>query len=192
VAVSPYRAAPTASRWLWALAIMGAVALGAFVVTFVTGSLSATTASATVPDLTGRTQQNAVAALERAGLAAGAVGRSQKGAQIAGTVVAQEALPGTILSKGSSVGFTVTGGVASRSPFKLVPDVIGRTQAHAEKALRHAGYRVIVLRTPDWSREGTVLGQEPGGRAAALPGSTVAVIVSTGDVPPMSQAGGFP
>ncbi|QNG55481.1 penicillin-binding protein [Pseudonocardia petroleophila] len=73
------------------------------------------------------------------------------------------------------------GGAESR-----VPDVVGNGQNDARATLEAAGW-VVTTRTQDnAAARGTVIGQSP--RGTALPGETIVLTISSGEVPPPPEA----
>lgn len=81
-------------------------------------------------------------------------------------------------------------GISASAPV-LVPDVVGNTQAAGTATLQGAGFVVSV--TTAYSSvvpAGTIISQNPVGGSFALPGSTVAIVVSLGDAPVQSAAAG--
>ncbi|MBW0114339.1 transglycosylase domain-containing protein [Pseudonocardia abyssalis] len=69
------------------------------------------------------------------------------------------------------------GGAESR-----VPDVVGDGENDARATLESAGWIVTIREQDNASSPGTVIGQSP--RGTALPGETIVLTVSTGEVPP--------
>jgi beta-lactam-binding protein with PASTA domain len=63
-----------------------------------------------------------------------------------------------------------------------VPDVRGRGLNDARSILERAGWKVTTRPEPNRATRGTVVGQDPLG--TALPGESVLLNVSTGEVPP--------
>jgi len=62
-----------------------------------------------------------------------------------------------------------------------VPDVVGRTEAVARRAIESVGLVAGVVTQPDLVvRRGLVVRLEPGPGTAVLEGSTVRVVVSSG------------
>lgn len=73
------------------------------------------------------------------------------------------------------------GGIAAEAPVE-VPDVVGLTQADAILAIEAAGFVVSVTTAASNAvATGLVIGQVPAGGEFAAAGSTVAIVVSTGD-----------
>ncbi len=75
----------------------------------------------------------------------------------------------------------VEGGAESK-----VPDVVGRAQNDARAILERAGWEVSTRTVDNRAERGTVVGQSP--RGTALPGETVLLQVSSGEVPPPPPA----
>ncbi|MBW0112295.1 penicillin-binding protein [Pseudonocardia oceani] len=73
------------------------------------------------------------------------------------------------------------GGAESR-----VPDVVGRGQNDARATLESAGWAVSTREQDNAASRGTVIGQSP--RGTALPGETIVLTVSSGEVPPPPAA----
>ncbi|MGH3566533.1 MAG: transglycosylase domain-containing protein [Pseudonocardia sp.] len=69
-----------------------------------------------------------------------------------------------------------------------VPDVVGRGENDARAVLELAGWKVSVSTVDNLAERGTVVGQNP--RVTALPGETVLLQVSSGEVPPPPDAPG--
>ncbi|GEC22808.1 transglycosylase [Pseudonocardia hydrocarbonoxydans] len=73
------------------------------------------------------------------------------------------------------------GGAESR-----VPDVVGDGQNDARATLESAGWAVTTRTQDNAAARGTVIGQSP--RGTALPGETIVLTVSSGEVPPPPAA----
>jgi len=132
---------------------------------------------ATVPDVTGLSQEEAAAGLVTAGLAVGKT-TSEPTLDVApGTVTAQSPAAGTSVREGASVDLTV-----ATLPTATVPDVVGKTGSQAEADLAVAGLRVGEVDGVYTTEEpaGTVMAQSPEGSTEAQVGSAVALEVSAG------------
>ena len=92
-----------------------------------------------VPDLTGLTREQATAALDDAGLAAGAVTSAFSAAPV-GTVVRSDPAVRASLPAGTAVALVLSKGVELLG----VPDVQGARRADAERALTDAGLTPVV------------------------------------------------
>ena len=129
-----------------------------------------------VPSLIGTPQADAVAALEKAGLAVGAVTEQFSSKAAKGTVLSSSPASGEQLAPGTKVALVV-----SKGPELLaVPDVVGKTRADAEKALAEAGFGAAVTEVfSDTVKKGIVVAQDPAtGRAPR--DSAIALQVSKG------------
>ncbi len=129
-----------------------------------------------VPSLIGSTQADAVAALEKAGLAVGGVTEQFSSQGAKGTVLSSSPASGEKLKPGTKVALVV-----SKGPELLaVPDVVGQTRAEAEKALADAGFGAAVTEVfSDTVKKGVVVAQDPAtGRAPR--DSAIALQVSKG------------
>jgi eukaryotic-like serine/threonine-protein kinase len=80
--------------------------------------------------------------------------------------------------------------VSSGPPTTTVPSVVGLTEANAIDALESKGFKVNVTEqsTPDPTKDGKVLSQNPAGNTTAERGSTVSIVVGvfSGEPPPDS------
>ena len=132
-----------------------------------------------VPDLRGRTQEEAAALLVEADLALGRVAEAHDGQVEAGRVVSSDPGPGGGLRAGTPVGL-----VLSRGPAPVaVPVVTGASVEQARTALEAVGLR-LGGRSEEYddAPAGTVIAQDPA-EGNLLPGGTVAVVVSRGPEP---------
>jgi len=131
-----------------------------------------------VPDVLGKTRDEAVSILTATGL-------TPRTHQIfsdkpADTVVAQDPPKGRNILKGSTVFLNISKGLEQVS----VPDVRGQPIANARGTLLGAGF--VVNRQDVFSDQpvGTVVSQDPGAGALASKGATVALTVSKGPKKP--------
>jgi serine/threonine-protein kinase len=93
-----------------------------------------------VPSLKGRSIRDAKFALDRAGLRQGAVRYSISTEFPEGTIISQDISSGTKVSKNSFISFTVSAGESIDSI--IVPVLIGKTLADAQKILKEKGLRL--------------------------------------------------
>ncbi|MBO5870134.1 MAG: InlB B-repeat-containing protein [Clostridia bacterium] len=144
--------------------------------TVITITVSLGAASFEMPDVVGKTEAEAEATLQGKGLVV--VLEYQKTDSVPeGTVMAQS------VSKGESVknGDTVTLTVASGRETIDVADVVGMSQAEAEKTLKKQGFKVAIVENNDSNvAKGDVISQSPVGGTAQLPDSTITIFVSKG------------
>jgi serine/threonine-protein kinase len=125
-----------------------------------------------VPDVTGQTQQDAVAALKEKGLYA--VFQEKASTEPQGTVISQSPGAGQRIGQGSNITLFVSNGKV-----KEVPDVTGLSQVDAETQIADAGFKPTVRQRPtdQPGEDGTVLAQSPGGGATRKEGSTVTLTI---------------
>lgn len=129
-----------------------------------------------VPDVVGRPQAEAVAELEAAGLRARVETVEDPDAE-EGIVLSQDPAADLEVPPDSEVTITVAVGVEEVA----VPRVRGMPLAQAERTLQTAGFRTTVTeQSADDVAPGDVIGSDPGEGTMLEPGSTVTIIVSTG------------
>ena len=134
---------------------------------------------AAVPDVVGLTQSMAQTALTTAGLTLGTVTTAISVTVAAGKVISQNPAAGGKVAAGSAVSLVVSLGAK-------VPNVVGRTQADAQKALTTAGLAVGTITTANsvTVAAGKVISQNPTGGTNVAPGSAVALVLSLGTAVP--------
>lgn len=142
-------------------------------------SLGKGTGAVTVPNVMGKSEADAVKAMQNAGLKP-KVYRQSSATVVAGLVGAQLPTAGTTTASGAEVAIVVSTGPADASGNIAVPDVTGQTQAEATAALEAVGFVVQVVEQPGTAAAGTVTTQLPVAGSTAPAGSTVVVAVSTG------------
>jgi eukaryotic-like serine/threonine-protein kinase len=127
-----------------------------------------------VPELTGKTQDQAEQLLRDAGLAP-AVSEREDDAVEPGVVLEQDPAAGTNVAKDSTVSLVV----ATAPPRVAVPGVIDATEADAVDTLEEAGFKVETkdgdAESPD--EDGIVLDQNPEPETPRQEGSTVTITV---------------
>jgi serine/threonine protein kinase/beta-lactam-binding protein with PASTA domain len=132
----------------------------------------------TVPDVTGRSQDEAKQLLKDAGLAVAPEEgeRVVEGDEEVGDVVETDPTAGQPVSKGSKVKLII-----GTEPEEIeVPDVVGENVDAARATLEDQNFTVEVNEVDSDQPEGTVINQDPGGGSEAPPGSTVRLEVSNG------------
>ena len=140
-------------------------------------------AVAIVPDLSGRTQQQATQALTQVNLT-GEFVESFSSTIPAGQVIGQAPPAGSEMPVGSVVTVDISMG---KTPATPVPDVTGKTEADGAAALTAAGFKSQTTGGySDSVAKGTIMSQTPAAGVIASPGSTVTIAVSQG--PPPSTA----
>ncbi|GAA2176481.1 Stk1 family PASTA domain-containing Ser/Thr kinase [Agrococcus versicolor] len=182
--VDDYRPAPQSRppvAWLWG----GVALIGVLVVAIVFWAASQgpnlpiAGLSATVPTVTGLSQDEATTALQEADLSPNV--RPAVDEADAGTVLRTDPPEGTTVSPGTSVTLYVSSGPP---PFPLV-NVLGNTVAQATATLEGDG---LVVRDAVTSQdhptlpEGTVLGSDPTAGTNVSQGDEIGLIVSSGQV----------
>jgi resuscitation-promoting factor RpfB len=128
--------------------------------------------TALVPDVGGKSVDDATAELEAAGLDVSVQTKLTSQAR-KGTVVFTAPLPGSSVEVGDTVTLTVA------KPLPKIPNVIGKTIANAKRALKDAGFGVgkVTQRTSS-HKKGTVISQSPHAGTTARPGRTVSLVTA--------------
>lgn len=137
----------------------------------------------TVPDLKGKTADEAKQALKDAGLVpVGGEARYSDSVE-QNHVMDQSPAAGSSVAKGSSVEYYLSLGTESFS----VPDVTGMGEAAATASLQNVGFKVTVDYTySDSVAEGNVISQAPNAGSKLGKGETVSLSVSQGKQPASS------
>ncbi len=140
----------------------------------VTIDVSSGPAQGAVPDVVGKTEQEARSALEAAGFRVTVVPKEDASAE-PGTVLGQNPAKGATAARASTVTLTV-----AQEPSEVdVPDVVGSTQNKATETLSGDGLKVVVEEAPADSPDGdgVVQAQSPEPGAKVDRGSTVTITV---------------
>ena len=127
----------------------------------------------TVPDVVGRTVQEAEKVLKDAGLTLGQ--RREKPAAPPGAVLDQAPPAGTRVAPGSAVAVVVA--VAPADDRVAVPEVVGKTLEDAGKSLEAAGLKPGRVTFRDEARVDRVLEQAPGAGDRVANGTAVDLVV---------------
>ena len=131
----------------------------------------------TVPNVVGKDEATARAAIEAAGLTVGTVTESSSDTVTSGLVISQTVAANTKTAKGTKVNLVLSSGPSSVK----VTDVIGHEQSRAEKELTSAGFQVSVKQAYSAEvRAGLVISTSPERGTSVAPGSTVTMTVSQG------------
>jgi serine/threonine-protein kinase len=144
----------------------------------VTLDVSTGPAQGSVPDVVGKTEDEARTALEGAGFRV-TVARKEDPTVKVGTVLDQNPAKGASAARGTPVTITV-----AAAPSEVdVPDVLGITQNKATEALSGDGLKVVVKEVPVDSpnTDGVVQSQAPAPGTKAKRGSTVTITVGVFD-----------
>ncbi|MFW6203780.1 MAG: Stk1 family PASTA domain-containing Ser/Thr kinase [Actinomycetota bacterium] len=144
-----------------------------------------------VPSVEGETQEDAERVIEDAGLTVGTVDFTETDdEEEQGTVLSQNPPAGEELDQGSEVDLTV-----GQAPEEVrVPNVEGETRDEARDTLVDEGFEVEEQeQSSSEVEEGRVIETDPPGGTTVEPGSTITIIVSTGEelveVPDVSTQG---
>jgi hypothetical protein len=128
--------------------------------------------TALVPDVDGKSVDDATAELQAAGLDVSVQTKLTTQAR-KGTVVFTAPFPGSTVEVGDTVTLTVA------KPLPKVPKVVGKTLANAKRALKNAGFEVgKVTQQTSSKRMGTVISQSPDAGTSARPGRTVSLVTA--------------
>ncbi|MDX6689102.1 MAG: eukaryotic-like serine/threonine-protein kinase [Solirubrobacteraceae bacterium] len=144
----------------------------------VTLTISRGPEQATVPDVVGKTEDEAVNAIEGANFTV-SVRRRESSSADPGTVLAQDPAGRTQAPSGSRITITV-----AQAPAPVtVPNVVGSSEAAARKILERRHFKVTVEQTSVTSPDddGVVQDQSPGAGGNADSGSTVTITVGSFD-----------
>ncbi|MGH9281906.1 MAG: Stk1 family PASTA domain-containing Ser/Thr kinase [Acidimicrobiales bacterium] len=129
-----------------------------------------------VPDVVGDSEEDAITALERQGLAAEVVNEPDESVPL-GRVVSQTPIGGSEAARGSAVRLVVSAG----KPKVKVPDVVNKDAVAAGDDIVNAGLRVrTVQESSPTVTKGNVIRTEPTPATEVDRGSTVTMYVSTG------------
>lgn len=138
---------------------------------------STTDTEVTVPNVVGKDEATARAAIEAAGLTVGTVTEAASDTVTSGLVISQTVAANTKTAKGTKVNLVLSSGPSSVK----VTDVIGHEQSRAEQELAAAGFQVSVKEAYSSDvRSGLVISTTPDKGTPAKPGSTVTMTVSQG------------
>jgi eukaryotic-like serine/threonine-protein kinase len=135
-------------------------------------------ATVTVPDVEGKTLDQARLALRNAGLVTAI--RYVPSDLPSGTVVAQARKPGTTAKRGDHMLITVSfGPQTNASTLVTVPNVVGQDEQTAQTRLQSAGFVAVVEDSPtsDASQDGKVVDEQPGPGTQAPKGSQIILYV---------------
>jgi serine/threonine-protein kinase len=144
----------------------------------VTLTISKGPEQATVPDVVGKTEDEAVNAIEGANFTV-SVRRRESSSADPGTVLSQDPAGATQAPNGSRITITV-----AQAPAPVtVPNVVGRSEDAARAILERRHFKVTVEQTSVTSPDddGVVQEQSPGAGGDADSGSTVTITVGSFD-----------
>ncbi|MDQ2629555.1 MAG: PASTA domain-containing protein [Actinomycetota bacterium] len=142
----------------------------------VTLTVSSGPGSAKVPSTAGQSQEEATEALEAAGFQV-SVERLNSDSVESGLVISSEPGGGSTATKGSTVVLFV-----SRGPKLIkVPVLVGSQREAAVQRLRSRGLEAGISEEESSEPKGRVIAQSPDAGSEVEPGSTVAIVVSSGE-----------
>jgi beta-lactam-binding protein with PASTA domain len=173
-------APPRDSAWLWFLALLLLVAIGALVYWFAVRDDTKSSkpgavvvsAKSSVPQVVGIREQAAKFQLQQAKLATTVVKRNA--AKPRGIVVAQKPKSGASVPQGSPVTIVVSNGPAAGK----LPDLVGLAAADAAKQVTDLKLTPVLKQVASKEAPGTVVAQKPVAGTLAKPGSKVVLDVA--------------
>jgi serine/threonine-protein kinase len=178
-----------AGPWLWisALLAIAVLALAAFLVTRFLGGAPTESpgAQVTVPNLIGKTFDQARAAAAELGLNVDQIGFEQSSANV-GTVTKQDPPEGTTVDSGSTVSLTIAIG----PELTIVPDLRLKAESDALNLIAQAGL-AIGTRTEAFDSvvpAASIISQAPGSGQSVARGTAVDYVVSKGPEPTPTPA----
>ncbi|GID32711.1 Stk1 family PASTA domain-containing Ser/Thr kinase [Paractinoplanes brasiliensis] len=190
------------STWVWAsLAALGVLVVIVLGVALANSRQNANNTNAgdaptsapvtyTMPDLEGKTDEEALALLRSAGITQSQISRDKPEIRqdCDGTVIAQDPKPNESVGAEAKVSYQLC-----QKPEKVeVPDnLVGSTQDAAKSALEGLGFRVNFEEVPSLKPEGTVVKVEKAGQEVN-PGQTLTVQISNGRQTKMPDVVGKP
>jgi beta-lactam-binding protein with PASTA domain len=133
---------------------------------------------AVVPTVTGLTQAQATNALVAAGLTVGSITQEFSNTVQAGRVISQAPAGGTSVNPGTGIALAISLGQQNR----LVPNVVGQTQATATTNIQNAGLVVgtVTFQASATIAIGSVISTSPVAGTSVAPLSAVNLVVSSG------------
>ncbi len=137
----------------------------------------------TIPNLEGKTEAEARAALIEAGFICGNVSEEYSDRYETGIVMSQSEKAGKKMDKGATVNIVISKG--KKIKMSTVPALYGKTEAEARAALERAGLKVGNVSTKYDSNvmSGYVITQSAGSGSQMEEGSTVDFVISMGPEP---------
>ena len=142
-------------------------------------TIDLTAGTVKVPDLLGKTENEAQQILRDSGLGYKYLGETSSDEYSAGQIAGQDTAAGSIVKKNTRIGYTLSIGSAQAL---TVPDLTNKSQSDAEKALTSIGLLVSVdnTRYSDDVISGNVMTTNPGAGSSVHEGDTVTIYVSQG------------
>ncbi len=142
-------------------------------------NIDLTAGTVKVPDLLGKTENEAQQILRDSNLGYKYLGETSSDEYAAGQIASQDTAAGSTVKTNTRIGYTLSIGSAQAL---TVPDLTNKTQADAEKALTSIGLLVSVdnTRYSDDVISGNVITTNPGAGSSVHEGDTVTIYVSQG------------
>lgn len=135
----------------------------------------------TVPRVIGASEDEAITAIEKAGLEKGSVDRQSSETVAEGQVISQNPQPDVKVDKGTKINLVVSSG---KEPVKMVkvPDLKGKTPTEAETILEelNLAYRTGEQRFDDTVEEGKICSQDPEAGKEVAEETKITLIISKG------------
>ena len=142
-------------------------------------NIDLTAGTVKVPDLLGKTENEAQKILRDSNLGYKYLGETSSDEYAAGQIASQDTAAGSTVKTNTRIGYTLSIGSAQAL---TVPDLTNKAQADAEKALTSIGLKVSVdnTRYSDDVISGNVITTNPGAGSSVHEGDTVTIYVSQG------------
>jgi serine/threonine-protein kinase len=135
-----------------------------------------------IPNVSGESESNAKAALQRAGFTNINTSKQISTTVKPGDVIAMTPAPGAKVTAATPIGLVI----AQAPPTAAVPNVVGDTPTAATNALKAAGFKVAetTQTVTHAARNGIVISQSPRANRMATKNSTVTIVVGHYKAPP--------
>ncbi|MFK0117408.1 Stk1 family PASTA domain-containing Ser/Thr kinase [Streptomyces sp. NPDC090994] len=142
----------------------------------VTLTVAKETAQVTVPDITGKTPDEAKSILEAKGLVLGSQTTEESSAQEEGKIFEQSLAPGTDVDRGSTVTVKIAKAPAEETSFAM-PKVTGMTVAEAKNVLSQAGLQLSGI-AGSQEDDATVVASNPTENTQVKKGDSVSLVAT--------------
>ncbi|MBT2413832.1 Stk1 family PASTA domain-containing Ser/Thr kinase [Streptomyces sp. ISL-12] len=142
----------------------------------VTLTVAKETAQVTVPDITGKTPDEAKSVLEAKGLVLGSQTTEESSAQEEGKIFEQSLAPGTDVDRGSTVTVKIAKAPAEETSFAM-PKVTGMTVAEAKSVLSQAGLQLSGI-AGSQEDDATVVASNPTENTQVKKGDSVSLVAT--------------
>lgn len=171
-------------RRIWITIIVALLALATVLLSTMSGAFNFRKGVNVLPDLTGMTEEDAVAAIEK--LQGKASVSYEPSSRIKGTVIRQGLAAGSTVTPNSTVGIVVSGGKeAEEAPSaseQILPSFIGLSMELAQRSAENLGVTIVEngYVYDDNIPHGSIVEQDPAGGSRAVRGQAVRVRLSAG------------